>query len=71
MSVSKKMDNLYKFQLSQQLNALGNIACLRQKVNISDFKKHIQPFEEQFKIYNPRKSGYNRYGLSLTSLNGK
>lgn len=68
---SKQIDSLLTFQLSQQLNALGNTACLKQEVEMADFKKRIQSFEKLFRVYNPSKPNYNRYGLSLTSLNGE
>jgi hypothetical protein len=32
--------------------------------------KNLTPFENDWKIYNPAKPGYKRFGLSLTSLDG-
>ena len=55
---------------NQLLLSLGKVASLKQFVNVHDLNNKIKTFEEHFKYYNPRKKGYNRYGLSLTSRDG-
>lgn len=64
------MDILQQIQLQQTLLSLGKTVALQKTVKTSDIEKSIQSFEAHFKPYNPRKKGYNRYGLSITSKDG-
>ena len=55
-----------------KLLSLGNIILLNDKcmVHPSEVKKTILSYQKYFKPYNPRKTQYNRYGLSITSKDG-
>lgn len=64
------MDDLKQAHSNHLLLSLGKVASLRQHVNTVNLNEKIKAFEEHFKYYNPRKKGYNRYGLSLTSKDG-
>ena len=66
------MDTFKQIQLNQLLLSLGNLIALnkQRQVRVSVVKKHIFSFEQHFKPYNPRKSGHNRFGLSITSQDG-
>ena len=66
------MDELKQLQLQQTLLSLGNLFILNKQRTIkpSIIRQQIQTFEQHFQPYNPRKKGYNRYGLSLTSKDG-
>ena len=57
-------------ELQYKLSSLGNIVSLKQFVNPKAVEKSILDYKEHFKTYNPRKKGYNRYGLSITSQDG-
>lgn len=57
-------DNL---KLLQAITTFGDVIPLRKKMDSADFHRHILKYD--FVKYNPRKS-IQRYGLSLTSLNG-
>ena len=57
-------------RLEYYLFVLGNIIPLDIHIDSQLVKQDISRYEEHFKPYNPRKKGYNRYGLSLTSLDG-
>ena len=61
-----------QFQLLQYLLSLGNLVSLSKhmKLNVPAIKKQILSFEKHFKPYNLLKTGYNRYGLSITSHDG-
>ncbi len=58
--------------LQHKLLSLGAIALLNSEYTAypSDTRKIIFDYQEHFKVYNPRKPGYNRYGLSVTSQDG-
>lgn len=62
-----KQTNLY-----YKLLSLGNVALLKGKYMVipNEVKKTIAAYQQHFKPYNPRKTGYNRYGLSITSKDG-
>ena len=69
------MSSFQQFQLNQLLLyqlllSLGKKAALNIVVDIAQINQKILSFESEFKPYNPRKTGYNRYGLSITSLDG-
>ena len=57
-------------KLEYYLFALGNIIPLNIHIDCKVIKEDISHYSAHFKPYNPRKNGYNRYGLSLTSLDG-
>ena len=61
---------LNQLLLNQLLLSLGKIASLNIVLDITQINQKILSFESDFKPYNPRKKGYNRYGLSITSLDG-
>lgn len=52
------------------LLALGNIVETNINVHTSKINKAIEQFKDDWKIYNPRDTENNRFGLSLTSLDG-
>ncbi len=65
------MDRLEQIRLNQMLLSLGSLAPLNRGLkDLPLAKKRIQEFEGHFKPYNPRKPGFGRFGLSLTSLDG-
>lgn len=66
------MTNSVQFSLYQKLSSLGSVFSLRREYAVSpqEVKKIISDYQEHFKPYNPRKTEHNRYGLSLTSLDG-
>ena len=66
------MDEFKQLQLQQTLLSLGNFFVLNKQrvIETSVILQQIQSFEQHFQPYNPRKKGYNRYGLSLTSKDG-
>ena len=67
------MDTLQQVQWHQTLLSLGKTVVLKKVLSEEDqsyINKQIFSFEQHFKPYNPRKLGYNRYGLSITSLDG-
>ena len=64
------MDTLQQVQLHQLLLSLGKMAALNISIDSSHISEQILPFNSHFKPYNPRKKGYNRYGLSITSRDG-
>ena len=57
-------------RLHYYLFSLGNVIPLDIYVDSFDLTQNISKYKEHFKVYNPRKKGYNRFGLSLTSLDG-
>ena len=56
--------------LRQQLLSLGNMIPLGKHTCSIEVKKATSKYKDHFKPYNPRKTHYNRYGLSLTSKDG-
>ena len=64
------MEILQNVQLNQVLLSLGKVVALKIFMDSDLINKHIASFDSDFKLYNPRKTGYNRYGLSITSLEG-
>jgi len=57
--------------LQSRLNFFGSAAALDISVDLKKFDKQIHEFSDYWKRYNPRKPEVNRFGLSLTSLDGK
>ena len=64
------MNDLKAIQLNHLLLSLGNVVELKRTLSAAAVQKDILKFENYFKPYNPRKPGHNRYGLSITSLDG-
>ena len=64
------MFNLNNSLLLQPLASLGN--CVALNINVDDqlFRKEIETVSQFWKPYNPRKK-ILRYGISLTSIDGK
>lgn len=58
--------------LRYKLSSLGSVFTLNSNycINLEEFEKCLYNYRERFKPYNPRKKGYNRYGLSITSQDG-
>ena len=58
--------------LRSKLSSLGYLWILDTQycLKVEDVEKNISDYVEHFKLYNPRKKNYNRYGLSLTSKDG-
>lgn len=56
--------------LSERLHSFGDIAELRLGVDLGLFAAEVRQFDDAWKVYNPSKP-YNRYGLSITSLDGE
>ncbi len=65
--MDKKLKNCILFG---HLAALGDFYPLSIYVNPSDVKDQLQEFEDDWKEYNPKKVGFRRFGLSVTSLDG-
>lgn len=57
--------------LYSSLFNLGSYFQLNFKVNSEEILESLKEFDDEWKIYNPSKEGYNRFGLSLTSLDGE
>lgn len=64
------MNTLQQVQLHQMLLSLGKVVPLQKTKKMAHIIEHITSFEQHFKPYNPRKQGYNRYGLCITSQDG-
>lgn len=58
--------------LKHKLLFLGDIVLLQfdHLLNLKEMRDKISLNKNHFKTYNPRKKGYSRYGLSLTSRDG-
>ena len=56
--------------LHYELFSLGNIIPLNIYIDSKELQKETLPFKESFKPYNPRKKGYGRRALSITSHDG-
>lgn len=61
-------ERLYLFNL---LNSFGDHYRLSMGLNPTEVSQELEPFENDWKLYNPSKPDYKRYGLSLTSLDGR
>lgn len=61
------MDNA---NLYSQLCFLGPIYKLKSEFDEIATQKELSAFQSDWKQYNPRKDGFGRHGLSLTSLDG-
>lgn len=59
------------YNIINYLNNMGDVIPLKPFINSNNFKEEIKQFSSDWKIYNPLKEGYNRFGLSITSLDGK
>ena len=56
--------------LHYKLFSLGNIIPLNIYIDSEKLEKDISLYKEHFKPYNPKKKGYNRFALSITSHDG-
>ena len=52
------------------LFSFGNVIPVNIHVDSKGLTQNISQYEEHFKAYNPRKKGFNRFALSITSLDG-
>jgi hypothetical protein len=52
------------------LFSLGSVIPLDVHIDLSLFERELESVRSSWHPYNPRKTGYNRFGLSLTSLDG-
>jgi hypothetical protein len=59
-----------RLDLLLYLNSLGPIVPLNGAFEPRRVQSELQNFKDHWKPYNPRKPGLNRWGLSLTSLDG-
>ena len=64
------MDIIEQIQGRQLLLSLGMVAPLKDCLSLEEVKTAIDNNASHFKVYNPDKEGYHRYGLSITSLDG-
>ena len=62
--------DIEKIRCQQLLLSLGKVAPLKGCLSVEEVKKSIEGHGDYFRYYNPAKKGYNRYGLSITSLDG-
>lgn len=62
--------SMYLNPLHFQLSSLGAFYELDISFSQEHLNSQLKPFENDWKTYNPRKPNYNRYGLSLFSLDG-
>jgi hypothetical protein len=56
--------------LYSHLLSLGQYWPLDIKFDVARITERLAAFENDWKVYNPGKPGFNRFGLSLTSLDG-
>lgn len=63
--------NLENFSLFNELSLLGSVADLSIDLDLKIYAEEVAKFQNDWVMYNPRKAGYNRFGLSLTSLDGE
>ena len=66
----KPVPDSKQINLRNQLSSLGDCIPLDRAVNLKEIRQDIDRYKDHFKIYSPRKKGYNRYGLSITSMDG-
>lgn len=59
-----------EFELYHELSCLGATAEMNFEIPLLTYQQEVATLQDQWVTYNPRKPGYNRYGLSLTSLDG-
>lgn len=64
------MDVTEQILCQQFLLSLGTQSSFKRSVDIHKIQASIKSYQKHFKPYNPRKKGHNRYGLSITSLDG-
>ncbi len=57
--------------LYHQLSSLGDFYKLQYYINPSIVREQLQSYGDRWVYFNPQKKGLNRYGLSVTSLDGK
>lgn len=59
-----------KSLLYSHLISMGNIFPLKQQASCYHLREQLGAFQNDWKVYNPDKPGYKRWGLSVTSLDG-
>lgn len=59
-----------RLDLLLYLNSLGDVVNLRPYADPHLLLKEISAFDDHWHLYNPSKPGYQRWGLSVTSLDG-
>lgn len=52
------------------LTSIGSLNQLNLSIDPDMLMEELEYYKQNFKVYNPKKEGYNRFGLSLTSLDG-
>lgn len=60
-----------KYEILSVLNSIGDVVPLNLSINVSKLKNELETIDQNlWKIYNPSSRTNNRYGLSLTSIDG-
>lgn len=66
------MDNMQQMICNQFLLSLERVVLLGIRIDAYSIRENrIKSYESHFKSYNPHKPNCNRFGLSITSLDGK
>lgn len=63
--------NVRRLQLYSQLFLYGDIVPLKFKIDMRNLESELKPFEDSWQPYNISRGDRGRYGLSVTSLDGK
>ena len=63
--------NVRRLQLYSQLFLYGDIVPLKFKIDIRNLENELKHFENAWQPYNISRGDRGRYGLSVTSLDGK
>jgi len=53
------------------LTVLGDVVKTKYRIDTKKANEIIEKYDEHWKVYNPRDADNSRYGLSLTSLDGR
>ena len=64
--MNQEKNNIYR-----SLTDMGDFYPLNFKFDKVFIEEYLERHRDNFQVYNPNKPNYNRYGLSLTSLEGK
>lgn len=60
-----------KYEILSVLSSVGDIIPLDLSINVSKLKTELETIDQSYwKIYNPLSKNNNRFGLSLTSIDG-
>ena len=65
-----RVEGIRPSDLLTTLYFLGNVNRTKFSFDPNLLVNEIKPYGDDWKQYNPRKFGFNRFGLSLTSLDG-